>query len=80
MNPIPQANRRVGGLARSRAAVWHPCTQMKRHESLPLVPIARGSGGWLYYFDGGRYLDADCLSDDDIDLLASRTLEIVECA
>jgi adenosylmethionine-8-amino-7-oxononanoate aminotransferase len=45
-------------LARSRAAVWHPCTQMKRHETLPLVPIARGSGVWLYDVDGKRYLDA----------------------
>jgi len=45
-------------LARSRAAVWHPCTQMKQHETLPLVPIARGEGGWLVDFDGKRYLDA----------------------
>jgi adenosylmethionine-8-amino-7-oxononanoate aminotransferase len=45
-------------LARSRAAVWHPCTQMKQHETLPLVPIARASGPWLYDFDGRRYLDA----------------------
>ena len=45
-------------IARSRAAVWHPCTQMKQHESLPLVPIARGSGAWLYDFEGRRYLDA----------------------
>jgi adenosylmethionine---8-amino-7-oxononanoate aminotransferase len=45
-------------LARSRAAVWHPCTQMKVHESLPLVPIARGEGVWLHDFDGHRYLDA----------------------
>jgi adenosylmethionine---8-amino-7-oxononanoate aminotransferase len=45
-------------LARSRRAVWHPCTQMKAHETLPLVPIARGSGAWLYDFDGRRYLDA----------------------
>lgn len=45
-------------LARSRSAVWHPCTQMKRHETLPLVPIQRGSGVWLYDFDGKRYLDA----------------------
>src|SRR6059058_3606243 len=45
-------------IARSRAAVWHPCTQMKAHETLPLVPIARGSGAWLYDFDGRRYLDA----------------------
>ncbi len=45
-------------LERSRAAVWHPCTQMKQHETLPLVPIARARGSWLYDFDGGRYLDA----------------------
>jgi adenosylmethionine---8-amino-7-oxononanoate aminotransferase len=44
--------------ARSRAAVWHPCTQMKQHERTPLVPIARASGSWLYGFDGRRYLDA----------------------
>jgi len=31
---------------------------MKQHESLPLVPIARGEGAWLYDFDGRRYLDA----------------------
>ena len=45
-------------LARSACAVWHPCTQMKQHETLPLLPIARGSGVWLYDFDGRRYLDA----------------------
>jgi adenosylmethionine-8-amino-7-oxononanoate aminotransferase len=45
-------------LSRSRAAVWHPCTQMKVHETLPLVPIARGAGVWLYDFEGRRYLDA----------------------
>jgi adenosylmethionine-8-amino-7-oxononanoate aminotransferase len=45
-------------LARSRRAVWHPCTQMKAHETLPLVPIARGEAAWLYDFDGHRYLDA----------------------
>ena len=45
-------------LKRSLAAVWHPCTQMKHHEWLPLIPIARGEGCWLYDFDGRRYLDA----------------------
>ncbi|MBB5018102.1 adenosylmethionine-8-amino-7-oxononanoate aminotransferase [Chitinivorax tropicus] len=45
-------------LTRSKQAVWHPCTQMKRHETLPLVPIARGEGPWLFDFDGNRYLDA----------------------
>jgi adenosylmethionine-8-amino-7-oxononanoate aminotransferase len=44
-------------MRRSLAAVWHPCTQMKAHEALPLVPIARGEGPWLYDFDGNRYLD-----------------------
>ncbi len=44
-------------LLRSRNAVWHPCTQMKRHETLPLVPISHGQGVWLYDFDGRRYLD-----------------------
>lgn len=45
-------------LQRSRDAVWHPCTQMKRHETLPLIPIDRGQGVWLYDFEGRRYLDA----------------------
>ena len=45
-------------LERSLAAVWHPCTQMKQHETLPLIPVARGAGCWLYDFDGRRYLDA----------------------
>jgi adenosylmethionine-8-amino-7-oxononanoate aminotransferase len=43
---------------RSLSAVWHPCTQMKLHEKLPLVAIARAEGVWLYDYDGKRYLDA----------------------
>ena len=38
--------------------VWHPCTQMKDHEWLPLIPIQSGKGVWLTDFDGNRYLDA----------------------
>ena len=45
-------------LMRSRTAVWHPCTQMKQHETLPLIPVAFARGCWLYDFDGRRYLDA----------------------
>ncbi|MFY9327907.1 MAG: adenosylmethionine--8-amino-7-oxononanoate transaminase [Georgfuchsia sp.] len=45
-------------LTRSMAAVWHPCTQMKQHEQLPLLPIVRGQGPWLYDADGKRYFDA----------------------
>ncbi len=45
-------------LKRSRTAVWHPCTQMKQHETVPLIPIQRAQGCWVYDFDGHRYLDA----------------------
>jgi adenosylmethionine-8-amino-7-oxononanoate aminotransferase len=45
-------------LRRSLASVWHPCTQMKAHETLPLVPIARATGVWLEDFEGRRLLDA----------------------
>jgi adenosylmethionine-8-amino-7-oxononanoate aminotransferase len=31
---------------------------MKDHESVPMIPIARGEGVWLYDHDGRRYLDA----------------------
>jgi adenosylmethionine-8-amino-7-oxononanoate aminotransferase len=44
-------------VARSRAAVWHPCTQMKMHERFPLVPVSRAEGPWLHDFEGRRYLD-----------------------
>jgi adenosylmethionine-8-amino-7-oxononanoate aminotransferase len=44
--------------ARSLKSVWHPCTQMQHHESMPLIPAARGRGPWLYDTQGRRYLDA----------------------
>ncbi len=44
-------------LQRSHAAVWHPCTQMKWHETFPIIPIRRGEGTWLLDYDGHRYLD-----------------------
>ena len=37
--------------------LWHPCTQMHDHESIPMVPIVRGEGAWLIDADGRRYLD-----------------------
>ncbi|WMJ70194.1 adenosylmethionine--8-amino-7-oxononanoate transaminase [Stenotrophomonas sp. 24(2023)] len=44
---------------RDLQVLWHPCTQMREHpHTLPLVPIARGQGAWLYDHDGNRYLDA----------------------
>lgn len=45
-------------VARSLRAVWHPCTQMKHHEHMPLVAISRGHGPWLFDHAGRRYLDA----------------------
>ena len=44
--------------ARSLAHVWHPCTQMKDHEWLPLVPVKSAEGVWLEDYEGKRYLDA----------------------
>ena len=43
---------------RDLRVVWHPCTQMKDHEWLPLVAIERGEGVWLHDGNGRRYLDA----------------------
>jgi adenosylmethionine-8-amino-7-oxononanoate aminotransferase len=31
---------------------------MKDHETLPIIPIKKGSGVWLEDFEGNRYLDA----------------------
>lgn len=45
-------------MQRDLKVLWHPCTQMKDHETLPLIPVARGEGLWLYDHDGNRYLDA----------------------
>jgi adenosylmethionine-8-amino-7-oxononanoate aminotransferase len=45
-------------ISRTRAAVWHPCTQMKQLEAVPPLAVARGEGAWLIDPDGRRYLDA----------------------
>ncbi|GGI55275.1 adenosylmethionine--8-amino-7-oxononanoate transaminase [Oxalicibacterium solurbis] len=45
-------------IARSLRSVWHPCTQMQHHETVPLIPVARGEGAWLIDTQGRRYLDA----------------------
>lgn len=54
MNPNPHTD----WVARSLKSVWHPCTQMQHHETVPLVPVSHGRGAWLYSADGRRYLDA----------------------
>jgi adenosylmethionine---8-amino-7-oxononanoate aminotransferase len=45
-------------MERDLAHVWHPCTQMKDHESVPMIPLRAGTGVWLEDFAGKRYLDA----------------------
>jgi len=37
---------------------WHPCTQMKDHEFLPLIPIKKAKEIYLYDFEGNSYIDA----------------------
>jgi adenosylmethionine-8-amino-7-oxononanoate aminotransferase len=45
--------------ARDLAVLWHPCTQMRDHESaLPLIPVRSAEGAWIVDIDGKRYLDA----------------------
>ena len=44
-------------VARSLQSVWHPCTQMQHHETLPLIPVSHGRGAWLFDMEGKRYLD-----------------------
>lgn len=55
-SPLPRTNAALA--ARDLAVLWHPCTQMHDHETLPLLPIVRAEGVWLHDADGGRYLDA----------------------
>lgn len=52
------SNTAAAWMARSLKSVWHPCTQMQHHEHIPLIPVARGKGAWLYDVEGKRYFDA----------------------
>lgn len=51
------ASRNEALAARDLKHVWHPCTQMHDHETIPMLPIVRGEGAWLIDADGRRYLD-----------------------
>lgn len=42
---------------RDMNVLWHPCTQMKDHETFPIIPIAGGAGIYLTDFEGNRYID-----------------------
>jgi len=56
---IPDVNQKHW-VERSLEAVWHPCTQMKHHESFPLIAITHGKGPWLYDDNDNAFLD--CIS------------------
>jgi adenosylmethionine-8-amino-7-oxononanoate aminotransferase len=75
----PSAARTVGAnaalTARSLRAVWHPATQMKAHETVPLIPMVSGDGPWLTDADGRRYLDA--ISSWWVNLFGHRAPRIV---
>jgi adenosylmethionine---8-amino-7-oxononanoate aminotransferase len=43
---------------RDLSVLWHPCTQMKDHENIPIIPIKKAQGVWLEDIEGNRYLDA----------------------
>ena len=45
-------------MQRDLEVIWHPCTQMKDHETLPLIPVKSGKGIYLYDFEGNSYIDA----------------------
>ncbi len=52
------SNQNMKMMQRDLEVIWHPCTQMKDHETLPLVPVKSGKGVYLYDFDGNGYIDA----------------------
>lgn len=62
--------------ARDVSVLWHPCTQMRDHEALPPIPIARAEGVWLTDFDGNRYLDG--ISSWWVNLFGHRHPRIVD--
>jgi adenosylmethionine-8-amino-7-oxononanoate aminotransferase len=55
---LQESNHNTDWVTRSLRSVWHPCTQMQHHETVPLIPVSHGRGAWLYDHDGKRYLDA----------------------
>ena len=58
MPNLSQPDNHATWSARDLAVLWHPCTQMRDHETVPMIPMARGEGAWLIDYDGRRYLDA----------------------
>ncbi|XPV67564.1 MAG: adenosylmethionine--8-amino-7-oxononanoate transaminase [Halarcobacter sp.] len=40
--------------------IFHPCSQMKDYETIPLIPIKSAKGSYIKDFDGNEFLD--CIS------------------
>ena len=36
--------------------IWHPCSQMKHHEKIPLIPVKNAKGSWLFDFDDKKFI------------------------
>ena len=45
-------------MERDLKTIWHPCTQMKDHEQIPIIPIKRAEGIYLYDFEDNAYIDS----------------------
>ena len=58
LNTVNTVNANEDWMQRSLRSVWHPCTQMQHHETVPLIPVSHGRGVWLYDQQGQRYFDA----------------------
>lgn len=57
LNAVNSSNSTSDWVQRSLHSVWHPCTQMQHHETMPLIPVSHGRGAWLFDMEGKRYLD-----------------------
>lgn len=45
-------------ISRDLAHIWHPCTQMKDHETIPLLEVVAAAGSYLHLKDGRKLIDA----------------------
>lgn len=51
-------NRNTQMIEDDKKYIWHPCTQMKDHQSFSIIPIKTGNGIYLSDFNGKLYIDA----------------------
>ena len=63
-------------MQRDLDVIWHPCTQMKDHESLPIIPIKSAKGIYLYDYENNSYIDA--ISSWWVNILGHSNIKINE--